>query len=240
MDSLYVDIETIPAQREDVRAFFAEKIGAETQAKLADVKAPSNYKDPDKIAEYIRNATDALLTGEEAAIDGEVAKTSFDGSFGQIVCICWAWNDGPIEAAYATDLLIDSERRVLREFFSAVHAGPTRLRIVGHNVAAFDLSFLRQRAIINGIMPPIAIPFDAKPWDEAIFDTMLKWGGMKPGGSMDKLCLALGIPGKGGISGADVWPMAQAGKFAEIAEYCKGDVERTRAIHKRMTYQVDA
>lgn len=239
MDTLYVDIETIPAQREDVRNFFAEKIGKETAEALADVKAPSNYKDETKIAEYIASRTKELLNGEEEAIDSKLKETSFDGSFGQIVCIGWAWNDLEITTQHVESLALLEEAIVLNRFFKDVLAVGQRgrIQIVGHNVAAFDLRFIKQRAIVHGIRPPAAIPFDAKPWDETIFDTMLQWGGLKAGGSMDKLCLALGIPGKGGISGADVWPMAQAGKFQEIADYCAGDVERTRSIHRRMTFQ---
>lgn len=242
MDTLYVDIETIPVQREDVRNFFATKIGKETAEALADVKAPSNYKDEAKIAEYIKTRTAELLNGEEAAIDDKVRETSFDGSFGQILCIGWAWGDGDVTTICAENFSPTAEIIVLRRFFRDVLevAQRGRVTVVGHNVAAFDLRFIKQRAIIHGIKPPAAIPFDAKPWDETIFDTMLQWGGLKTGGSMDKLCLALGIPGKGDISGADVWPMAQAGKFAEIADYCAGDVERTRQIHKRMTFQLAA
>lgn len=237
MKTLYVDIETIPSQREDVRAYFAAKIGKETAQKLLDVKAPANYKDEVKIAEYCAAVTRSLLDGETSAIDAKVIETSFDGSFGQIVCICWAWDDGGVSVACTDDMVLSSERKVLGDFFSAISLGPTRFLVVGHNVAAFDLRFIKQRAIVHGMPPPLSLPFDAKPWDEVIFDTMLQWGGAKPGGSMDKLCLALGFAGKGDISGADVWPMAQAGRFAEIAEYCCGDVERTRHIHKRMTFQ---
>lgn len=240
METLYLDIETIPAQRPDVRQFFAVKIGEETKTKLAEVKAPSNYKDEVKIAEYINKATSDLLNGEEAAIDSKLAETSFDGSFGQILCVCWSWGDSEIvTSACAIDLSLNEERRVIKAFFDDVYSvAGRRFQVVGHNVAAFDLRFMKQRSIVHGLRPPLSLPFDAKPWDEVIFDTMVQWGGLKAGGSMDKLCLALGIPGKGDISGADVWPMAQAGKFQEICAYCRADVERTRSIHKRMTYQV--
>lgn len=237
MNSLYLDIESIPSQRLDVRNFFSEKVCADTKQKLSEVRAPSNYKDEAKIAEYINTATRNLLDGEDAAIDAELSKTGLDGSFGQVICICWAWDDGPIKSAYAVDLSLTEERRVIGDLFADVLANlGKRYCTVGHNVAAFDLRFLKQRGIVHGLSLPLGLPFEAKPWDETIFDTMLQWSGVGQRISMDKLCLALGIPGKGGISGADVWPMAQAGKFAEIAAYCCGDVERTRAIHKRMTF----
>ena len=53
---------------------------------------------------------------------------------------------------------------------------------------------------------------------------------------MDRLCKILGIPGKGDMDGSRVWPMVQSGKIAAVADYCRGDVDRTRAIHKRMTF----
>jgi predicted PolB exonuclease-like 3'-5' exonuclease len=66
---------------------------------------------------------------------------------------------------------------------------------------------------------------------------MVQWDSQqRAGGSMDRLCRLLGIPGKGDISGADVWPMVQSGRIQEVAKYCRDDVERTRAMHKRMTF----
>ena len=47
---------------------------------------------------------------------------------------------------------------------------------------------------------------------------------------------ALGIPGKDGMDGSMVCDAFLQGRIAEIAEYCKGDVERTRQIYKRMTF----
>ena len=56
--------------------------------------------------------------------------------------------------------------------------------------------------------------------------------------SMNDLCLALGIDGKGDdIDGSKVWDFVQQGKIAEVAEYNKADVVRTRAIYNRMTFK---
>lgn len=236
MVELFLDLETIPAQRPDVRGFFAERVCAETQAKLAEVRAPSNYKDEAKIDEYIRKATADLLNGEESAIDAEVAKTGLDGAFGQIVCIGWAAGDGPIHSYIATDTSLAGERKIIEDFFCAVYDGPTRLRIIGHNVANFDLRFLRQRAIVHGLYPPAQLPFNAKPWDDVIFDTMIQFAGIGKTIGQDRLCLALGLPCKGEIDGSMVWPLVQAGEFAKVAAYCARDVETVRAIYKRMTF----
>jgi len=114
--------------------------------------------------------------------------------------------------------------------------------VVGHNVCGFDLRFLMQRHIVNGIRPHpiIRAAFQAKPWDVTVFDTMVQWGGAgaKQGGSLDKLCKALRIPSpKGDITGATVWDAVKAGRIVEVAEYCKRDVEAARAVHRRLTFQ---
>ncbi len=53
---------------------------------------------------------------------------------------------------------------------------------------------------------------------------------------MAKICKALGIDGKGDIDGSKVWDYVQAGRIAEVAEYCKGDISRTLAMYKRFNF----
>src|SRR5574337_886391 len=110
--------------------------------------------------------------------------------------------------------------------------------IVGHNHAGFDLRFIWQRAVILGVKPPIWWPHNARPWDtDVVFDTMVQWAGTGNRISMDNLCAALGLPGKSeGMDGSMVWDAVKDGRISEVADYCKGDVERTRAIYKRMTF----
>ena len=113
---------------------------------------------------------------------------------------------------------------------------------VGHNLVGFDLRFLFQRSVMLGIRPPIWMPVNPKPWDESVFDTMTAWSGFGNRVSLDKLCRAFGIAAKGSeigeeIDGSMVWNFVQAGRIADVAKYCAGDIERTREIHKRLTFQ---
>jgi len=86
--------------------------------------------------------------------------------------------------------------------------------------------------------PIIARAAQARPWEsDKVYDTMIQFAGVGNRISLDKLCLAFGMEGKGDISGADVWPMWQAGKHVEIAEYCLSDVRKTREVYKRMTFR---
>lgn len=235
-----LDIETIPGQAPFVRDYYAKSIGKETAEALENVKAPGNYKDPDKIADYIEDAKRKLIEGEENAINEAVNKTGLDGAFGQVVCIGFdAADDGKPTTIYGLD-----EAFVLNQFNTALDAAvkPSDLfstTIVGHNVSSFDLRFLVQRYIVNGIRPHqlIRLASEAKPWEkERVYDTMIQFAGVGNRISLDKLCTALGMPGKGDITGADVWPLVQAGKLDEVAKYCESDVIKTRDVFKRMTF----
>lgn len=223
MKHFYFDIETIPAQDPAVRAEIYDSI-----------TAPGQYKKPESIAEWLNE-------NREAETEDQWLKTSFDGGVGHVVCIGWAVdNDEPHTYIADDDPAAlgsrDEEACLLDDFFSAVvDAGHSTF--IGHNLIGFDLPFLWKRCMVLNIKPPAIFPRNPKPWSELVHDTMLLWDGQqRAGGSMDRICRLMGIPGKGDISGADVWPMVKAGKIAEVAEYCKGDVERTRAMYKRMTF----
>lgn len=107
--------------------------------------------------------------------------------------------------------------------------------IVAHH-AGFDIRFVWQRAVILGVTPPSWWPIDARPWDtDRIADTMTMWAGAGNRIGLDRLCRALGLPGKqGGIDGSKVWDLVRAGRIDEVVEYCAHDVRRLRSVHRRM------
>jgi hypothetical protein len=220
---LIFDIETIPSQDQAVKAEIR-----------ASVTAPAQYKKADSIAEWIKENGDA-------AAEADWLKTSFDGGLGQIVCIAWQIDEGPVKSLQVDGLSAEAERALLVDWFAALrgaHSGGhgTRPVLIGHNVVGFDIPFVWKRAIVHNVKPPLWFPRNPKPWAETVFDTMTAWAGDRDKISMDKLCRALGIPGKGDISGADVWPMVQAGRLDEVVAYCRADVQRTKAIHDRLTF----
>lgn len=233
---IFIDIETIPGQHESVRA--ALQIEADEQK--AQIKAPGNYKDADKIAEYI----EAKKAEIDASIDDKYRKTSFDGALGQIVAVSLAIGDESPINIYR-DEWATAETEILTEMNSVLteHTKKNDLRpvFVGHNVVAFDLRFIFQRSVLLGVKPHPLIPFTARPWDESVFDTMTQWAGVGNRVSLDKLCRVFGIPTKGSeigdeIDGSKVWDFVQAGRIADVATYCGGDVERVREIYRRMTF----
>jgi hypothetical protein len=232
--NIYFDIETIPAQ--DPVAI--DLIKADIEKQKLSVKAPSNYKDQEKIDAYIKAEVEKL----DAEFDATYRKTSFDGGLGEICCIGYAIDDGAPRSIYR-----GTESQILHSFYTILQdsynpSSQTRPKFIGHNIVSFDLRFLFQRSVMNNVKPPFMIPFSAKPWDESIFDTMTAWAGHGNRVSLDKLCKIFNIPMKGSeigeeIDGSKVWDFYQAGRIADIARYCEGDVDRTRQAYKRMTFQ---
>jgi len=228
--NIYLDIETLPTTDALLIAEMAKTI-----------TAPGQYKKQDSIDAW-------LADNRESALKDIVAKTSFDGMYGRIACICYAIDDGEI---YSVDLGCDGpgdEKLMLERFYSHVfdltsvshYSGATTVpaTFVGHNIAGFDLPFLKHRSIIHGVrpVPVVAKAMAAKPWGGEIADTMLMWSPEREKRvSMDKLCRAFGIPGKGDFDGsmvAETWPVDPQ----KVIDYCKADVQRTREIYKRLTF----
>ena len=222
---LFIDIETLPTTDAAVIESLAAKI-----------TAPANYKKAESIAEWERE------NKPQAVLDA-VAKTSFDGMYGRICCICCAFDDGPVFSVHG-----DDETVLLEQFYSHVYDQATSalngyitdvpITVIGHNVAGFDLPFMKHRSIIRGVTPPDAIlkAMNARPWDNCIADTMLMWSSdREKRAGMDKLCQALGMAGKGDFDGSMVaatWPVNPQ----KVVDYCCADVERARALYYRMTF----
>lgn len=214
---LYLDIETIPARDPAVIAQIA-----------ADVKPPAAMKKAETIAAWEAN-------DKEKAVFEAVAKTSFDGGYGQVCCIGWAWDDDRPNTFHMDGAM--TEDAVLAGFASLMSATRPSFEmpvIVGHYVADFDLRFLWQRAFSLGVTMPAWWPRDPKPWSKEVHDTMTMWAGAKGSISLDKLCRVLGVQGKGDVDGSMVAGMFERGEYDAIAEYCMDDVERVRAIHRKM------
>lgn len=216
MKKLFFDIETIPA-------------GESSREALQYLYDRKKLKNPDMTDTF----EDFFL------------KTSFDGSFGRVACIAYAVNNDPIRVISNPE----DEKKALQDFW---HVAGQCDQFIGHNIMEFDLRFLLQRSMVLGVKPTWNRfqELGKKPWDMVkylsfaryanlpIFDTMQEWsnwGNQKLG--LEHVALALGIPTpKEGIDGSEVWNFYQVGKINEICEYCKRDVEVTRAVYNRMVF----
>ena len=250
MTNIFIDIETIPSQDPAI----IERIRADLRENF---KAPSDLTKERACAELgMTDASEIKFTSKARALElwverfrdeklEETAmeqwrKTSFDGARGQVAVVGVAI-DNEAPQTFFSDAWATNEAVVLRSAFDYIASAysPSSDRrpvFVGHYITGFDLRFMFQRAVILGIKPPSIIPFHARPWDDAVFDTMTRWAGHNGSIKLDALCEALGIPGKNGMDGSQVWDAVADGRIADVATYCAGDVRMTREAYRRMTF----
>ncbi|WFE68382.1 3'-5' exonuclease [Thiomicrospira sp. R3] len=140
---------------------------------------------------------------------------------------------------------VDSDEKVIIErFFEGIERfQPT---LVTWNGGGFDLPVLHYRALLHGITARTY-------WDMGDFNRERKWNnyisryqfahldlmdvmaGYQPRAvaKLDEIALLLGLPGKMGLSGADVLDQYRAGDIKAIRDYCELDVINTYLVYLR-------
>lgn len=201
MAKMYLDIETIPAEKEK----------KEVLMELYKRKVANGNKSLGTFEEYLES-------------------TGLDGAFGRICCIGYAIDDAEVQT------LSGEEKDMLEKFWR--EAGKINL-FVGFNVMDFDLRFIYQRSVINGVKPSQELSF-ARYRSSPIYDVMHEWSRWSNLGrtSLHGLAKALGLQSskEGEIEGRDVAKAYADGRIAEICDYCGRDVAVTREIYKKLTF----
>lgn len=220
--NLYLDIETIPTQNPAHIEYLRGKL-----------KPPGNIKKEESIAAWWEEKS-------EEALDELYRKTALNGAFGEIICICFAADNGKVQKLYRT--LEEPERDLLITFYEYMEElvvnprKPTPV-YVGNRVGAFDLKFLHQRSIVHGVEPNIDLLATAADWHGCIYDLSFQWNGRNGFVSLDELATALNIKSpKENMDGSMVWDYVKEGRIKEVADYCAEDVRASRKIYKRFHY----
>ena len=160
-------------------------------------------------------------------------ETSFEGTFGRICCI------GIIKESpkgIQKEVFAGSEKEILTKFWEAAKDVQ---RFIGHNIWNFDLPFIYKRSIINGVKPRGDINF-ARYRNIPIYDTQQEWElwGYQKAQKLDTLAKVLGFPtSKDEMDGSMVWKYFKEGKIEDICKYCMKDVELTRQVYYKMTFE---
>ena len=162
--------------------------------------------------------------------------TALDGTFGRICCI-GIIKEGT-QGVIQKEVFSGDEKEILTKFWEGARGVQ---RFIGHNIWAFDLPFIYKRSIINGVKPRQDISF-ARYRNIPIYDTMLEWDlwNMERGRAqkLDTLAKVLGLPtSKDTMDGSMVWKYYQEGRIQEISDYCMKDVELTRNVYSKMTFE---
>ncbi len=216
MPEIFLDIETLPSSSQ-----------VDIDEIAARIKPPGNLKKPETIAAWERDDKPAILAQK-------IKETSFDGTYGRVCAVGLAFDNEP-----AFCFIGDDEAKLLEQVRSTIHgrAGQVHDRtvVIGHNVL-WDLRFLWQRMVVNGIAARGLRPWHAKPWDEKVRDTMQIWNPDRERRiSLDRLCRILGVQSpKGDMEGSKIAEAWQQERFFDIEEYCRGDVEAVRRVYRRL------
>lgn len=144
----------------------------------------------------------------------------------QVVAIAWGSSPEDVVRTSGPD-----ELEILSVFREALLSGNPIL--AGHNIKGFDIPTISFRMMANGLsLPPALQLAGRKPWEIHHLDSLeLLQNGKGPWISLHHACIAFGIPSpKMQADGGQVHEMAEAGKWAEIGDYCAGDVVATMKL----------
>jgi predicted PolB exonuclease-like 3'-5' exonuclease len=138
----------------------------------------------------------------------------------------------------------DDEAELIRRFFSGIDRYTPAL--VSWNGGGFDLPVLHYRSLLHGISAP-------RYWDVGEADTSFRYNNyigrfhwrhldlmdvlagyqLRAAAPLQEIALLLGLPGKLGMDGSQVWESYSNGALASIRNYCDTDVLNTYLIYLR-------
>ncbi len=118
-----------------------------------------------------------------------------------------------------------------------------RPRLVSFNGRTFDLPVLKYRAMMHGIATPYLYNAGdrwqgynsryAADWHCDLLEVLSDYGASARV-RLNEVCAVLGFPGKFGTSGDQVSELYDAGRIAEIRDYCETDVLNTYLVYLRL------
>jgi predicted PolB exonuclease-like 3'-5' exonuclease len=136
------------------------------------------------------------------------------------------------------------EEELVQRFFAGIDK--FRPTLVSWNGGGFDLPVLHYRALKHGVVAP-------RYWDTGdleqssrynhylgryhwkhidLMDVLALYQG-RGRAKLEHVAALLGLPGKLGMSGDQVWPQYRAGRIADIRAYCETDVLNTYLVFLR-------
>jgi predicted PolB exonuclease-like 3'-5' exonuclease len=162
----------------------------------------------------------------------------------RVVAISCALRSGEGLTLWSLGDLATPEGELVQRFFDGIEKYSPEL--VSWNGSGFDLPVLTYRALVHGVQ---AARFWETGSDDPAFrynnylsryhwrhtDLMDVLSGFQSRGraSLSSMASLLGLPGKLGFDGSQVWDAWQAGNLAGIRRYCETDVLNTWLIYLR-------
>ncbi len=186
------------------------------------LSAPSNYKDEQKIADYIAEAE--AERAQRFALDPDCCRI-----------VALGYHDvgagDPVVHLCADEF---EEREQLKQFWASYRT--TETRIIGYNSFRFDMPVIVMRSIYLSVPHPILTFAPAwKAWPHVdLWDTLSLNGARRDVKSLRFYAKRFGIPIFDDISGKDVAAMIAAGEWSKVQNHCLFDLDLTRALAERL------
>jgi predicted PolB exonuclease-like 3'-5' exonuclease len=188
--------------------------------------------------------------------DGEVAEIAFQkrrtqtGSdflppqLHRVVVISCVLREGESIKVFSLGEPEATEKEAIQRFHDGIEKYVPQL--TSWNGGGFDLPVLNTRGLIHGVTA-------AKFWDQGEDDRDFRFNNYvsryharhldlmdvlamyqpRNNAPLDDVAQLAGLPGKIGVGGARVWAAYQAGKIAEIRDYCEADTANTYLLYLR-------
>ena len=162
----------------------------------------------------------------------------------RVIAISCALRDRESFKVWSLGAGAEPEGELIQRFFDGIDKYTPQL--VSWNGGGFDLPVLHYRGLISGVSA-------RRYWDLGENDREFKWNNYisryhnrhldlmdllalyqgRANAPLGELCRLMGLPGKLGMEGSGVWDAYQAGKMAEIRQYCETDVVNTYLVYVR-------
>ena len=184
---------------------------------LDPVEAPSNYKDPVKIAAYCEQTFAKRV--EEAGLEPDLC---------EVVAVGFRHPEYATASAVYTRADVD-EAGLLELAWEAIQGR----RIVGFSVLNFDLPVLIRRSQLLGLRVP-TVNLDRYRTPHVDLIERLTFNGKLTWRSLAFYCRRFAIPCEDATSGADIASMVAANDWAGVAAHCRSDVDKTAALAHRL------
>jgi uncharacterized protein YprB with RNaseH-like and TPR domain len=184
------------------------------------ISAPSNWKDPEKIAAYV---------AEKQA--EQINKAGLDLDLCRVVAVGLQR-----EGAAGVQVLTAGDEAEERGLLTALLSQLLKVQhpvLVGFNHVGFDLPVLMRRSqYLNVAYPRLSLDKYRTPHIDIM--AHLTWHGLVRARSLKFYARRFGIPFDDAVSGADIPKLVESGDWNKVIAHVSSDVELTAALARRI------
>lgn len=178
------------------------------------IKAPRNYKDPEKIATYLEEKA------EMASLDIDLCR---------IVAIGYQHPDEDEPTVYATPDE-KTEAEALTRFWKRVG----NRQLLGFNCVQFDVPLAMRRSLYLDIpYPPLFVTRFKHPTIQDLMQ-ILSYDGLQKYHGLQFYGQRFGIVNDDPFDGGDIADLVRKGRWEDVAAHCRYDVKLTLALARRI------